>query len=139
MFDNVSFEEQHLVFITCQINGGIKRNNTGWEKNYLCLFLGKGYELPEASISSSNKPTNLLKVFVGAQDTFTNISQKSENLFLGLLWSGQSLYGTPYKDKVCLISYNFNTYDSEYYYNQSTLILQAGTIISLKAYQLNFS
>lgn len=140
LFDNISFEEQHIAFVTCSINGGIKRKaGAGWQENLLCAFLGNGSELPEASISSSYAPTKLLSVRVGEQDTFTDISQKDEKLFLGFLWSGQSLYGTPYKSKVCLMSYNWNSIDSEYYYNVPTITLQAGTTISLKAYQLNFS
>ncbi len=138
LYNDFSFEENHLGFISCTVNGGIKRKNT-WNKNYLLCYLGSKDGVPEANVSSSYVVTKLNRIFIGEQDSFANHIDKSEKQFLGGLWSGQTLYSTPYRGQICLCSYVFNDSSGDYYYSTSSITLQAGTTISLKAYQLNFS
>lgn len=142
LFENFGFEKQHFGYLSLTINGyGKTKNENPGSSTYglLNIFIGNA---TTSWITSQSKEFIVVKF---TESGYSQINTKDEFGFVGTQWcdslissgiinnqvvySGGIKIGSSFRTGGGSISYGSNSYAT----------LQAGTTISLKAYQLNFS
>lgn len=141
LFENFGFEKQHFGYLSLTINGYGKTK----DENFTMSTFG-GFDIFIGTATTS-QITNQSKEFYWLNFTdsgYKQINMKSDFGFVGTQWcdSLESSSGLEfrkvYSGGIKIGSY-LRTSGGYYNYGTSAVTLQAGTTISLKAYQLNFS